>query len=380
MESWSQSRIFHSGDEFFSSLHEDIKMARESITIESYIFSYDKLTIPLLKSLVIARNRGCRIRLIVDGFGSYQSIPALDRYCSENGLDFRVFHPLPSPLLWLRRLFSRHGLQRSVVFQNLNRRTHRKICILDEKRAYLGSFNFTQEHCQSIVGAAAWRDTGVWVEGNAVKRLVLAFQVTYLRTSIQGISDWIGRWKPSKDKYDKILRLNTTKKMRHHLYRDLVHRVANARNRVYITTAYFLPKRSLLIALLKAKSRGADVKLLIPGPSDVPMVKWAANPILRFLAMKSLPIYEYQKSILHSKTMILDDEAFIGSFNLNHRSLLHDLEVEVVLNDPSSIENMLLHWEIDLKHSRLLAEDDVKHPSWLFRIFYALAFRLRYLL
>jgi cardiolipin synthase len=380
MESWSQSRIFHSGDEFFGSLQEDIKKARESITIESYIFSYDKLTRPLLQSLLSARDRGCRIRLVVDGFGSYNSIPALDRFCSENALDFRVFHPLPYPLLWLRRLFSRQGLHRSVVFQNLNRRTHRKICILDEKRAYLGSFNFTQEHCESIVGATAWRDTGVWVEGNAVKRLVLAFQVTYLRTSIEGIANWIGRWKPSKDRYDKILRLNTTKKMRQHLYRDLVRRVSTARRRVYITTAYFLPKRSLLVALLKAKNRGVDVKLLIPGRSDVPMVKWAANPILRFLAMKALPIYEYQKSILHAKTMILDDEVFIGSFNLNHRSLLHDLEVEVILNDPASIENMLQHWQVDLTHAKPLTEGDVSHPSWILRIFYGFAFRLRYML
>ena len=380
MESWSQSRIFHSGDAFFASMLEDIHAARDSITIESYIFSYDRLTTQVLAALSQARARGCRVRIVVDGFGSYYSIPSLDRFCLEHGIELRVFHPLPDPLLWLRQLFTKHALHRSFFVQNLNRRTHRKICILDEKRAYLGSFNFTQEHCESLMGPAAWRDTGVWVEGPALKRLVLAFQITYLRTSMHGIANWIGRWKPPRDNFEKILRLNTTKKMRQALFRDLVRRISTAEKRVYITTAYFLPKRSILRALLKSSARGVDVRLLIPGPSDVPMVKWAAYPILRFLALKSLPIYEYQKSILHAKTMILDDEVFIGSFNLNHRSFLHDLEVEVVLKDPQSLTNMTSQWDLDLQHSKLLTKRDIQHPSWLFRKLYGLAFRLRYML
>ncbi|WP_415061973.1 phospholipase D-like domain-containing protein [Bdellovibrio sp.] len=380
MESWSQVRIFHSGDEYYLSLIQDIRQAKSSVTIESYIFAVDKLTNSIIEELTKARERGCTVKVIVDGFGSYYSIPQLDRLFAQRGIEMRVFHPFPYPLLWVRRLFSKHTSQRSWVFKSINRRTHRKITIIDEKRAYLGSFNFTQDHCESLIGKKAWRDTGVWVEGPAVRRLVLAFQISYLRTYLKGIINWLGRWRPKSEPHEALLRLNTTQRMRRRLYKDLLMRLNRAQSRIYITTAYFLPKRALLRALMKAARRGIDVKILIPGKSDVPMVKWAAFYIIRFLLHKRVPIYEYQKTILHAKTMIIDNEAFIGSFNLNHRSVLHDLEVEVILNDPDSLHNMLQQWQMDIDNSKLVSEKDFAAPSWLARLLYSIAFRLRYML
>lgn len=380
MESWSQIQIFHSGDDYFHSLIKDIRQAQRSVTIESYIFSDDKLTKTLLYELTNARQRGCTIKLVVDGFGSYSSIPYLDRFCTENGLDFRIFHPLPYPLLWAQQLLLRYSLKGAFIFKRINRRTHRKIAIIDEKRAYLGSFNFTQEHCESLVGPHAWRDTGVWVEGPPVRRLVLAFQISYLRTFMEGILNWVTRWRIKEDPAHSPLRLNTTQNMRRKLYRDLLRRLNRAQSRIYLTTAYFLPRRSLLAALLKASRRGVDVQLLIPGKSDVPMVKWAAFYIVRFLLQKRIPIFEYQKSILHAKTMIIDNEVFIGSFNLNHRSILHDLEVEVILKDPASLENLLHQWHQDLSNSKPASEKDFGVPPWFMRILYRIAFRLRYML
>ncbi|WP_081111030.1 phosphatidylserine/phosphatidylglycerophosphate/cardiolipin synthase family protein [Bdellovibrio bacteriovorus] len=380
MESWSQVRIFHSGDEYYQSLLEDIRKAQRSITIESYIFALDKLTMPIIEELGKARARGCSVKIVVDGFGSYYYIPQLDRLCSQHGIEFRAFHPFPYPLLWARSLFAKYSLNGSFLMKHMNRRNHRKISIIDEKRAYLGSFNFVQDHCASIVGSRAWRDTGAWVEGDAIKYLVLAFQISYLRTYIKGLINWVGRWRVRVEPHEKILRLNTTQRTRRRLYRDLLHRIASANKRLYITTAYFLPKRSLLRALLKAARRGVDVKILIPGKSDVPVVKWAAFYIVKFLLQKRIPIYEYQKTILHAKTMILDDEAFIGSFNLNHRSLLHDLEVEVVLNDAESLHNMTQQWTTDLANAKLVSEKDLAARSWFARMIYNIAFRLRYLL
>ncbi|WP_080602391.1 phospholipase D-like domain-containing protein [Bdellovibrio bacteriovorus] len=380
MESWSQVQIFHSGDDFFLSLSQDIRQARRSVTIESYIFAEDKLTKAILQELTNARERGCTVKIVVDGFGSYTTIPYLDRFCTDNGLELRVFHPLPYPLIWAHQFVLKYSWRGSLLFKRLNRRTHRKIAIVDEKRAYLGSMNFTQEHCASFVGDKAWRDTGVWVEGEPVKRLVLAFQISYLRTFMKGLLTWVGRWRINEDIAHSVLRLNTTQRTRKKLYRDLLRRISHAENRIYLTTAYFLPRRSLLRALLKAAHRGVDVQLLIPGKSDVPMVKWAAFYIVRLLIQRQIPIFEYQKSILHAKTMIIDNEAFVGSFNLNHRSILHDLEVEVILKDPALLQNMLEQWHMDIENSKPASEKDFATPSWLTRILYKIAFRLRYML
>lgn len=380
MESWSQAEIFYNGDDYFHSLLQDIRQARHSVTIESYIFAEDKLTKTILAELKNARERGCTVKLVVDGFGSYTSIPFLDRFCTENGLELRVFHPLPYPLLWAHQFVLKYSMRGSLLFRRLNRRTHRKITIIDETRAYLGSLNFTQVHCASIVGNEAWRDTGVWVEGEPVKRLVLAFQISYLRTFMKGLLGWVGRWKLHEDPTREVLRLNTTQRLRRKLYRDLLRRLSLAQSRIYLTTAYFLPRRSLLRALMKAARRGVDVQLLIPGKSDVPLVKWAAFYIVRFLLQRRIPIFEYQKSILHAKTMIIDDEVFIGSFNLNHRSFIHDLEVEAILNDRASLQSMLQQWQQDIAHSKAVSEKDFATPSWLTRILYKIAFRLRYML
>lgn len=380
MESWSQVRIFHSGDEYYQSLIQDIRQAQKSITIESYIFAVDKLTEVILNELSKAVERGCSVKIVVDGFGSYYYIPQLDKTCSRRGIELRVFHPFPYPFLWFQSFFKKNTLKTNFLVKKVNRRTHRKITIIDERRAYLGSLNFTQHHSEQIMGTRAWRDTGVWVEGPPIKRLVLAFQISYLRTYLKGLINWVGRWRVKAEPFESLLRLNTTQRTRRRLYRDLLLRINRSKSRIYVTTAYFLPKRSLLRALLTAARRGVDVQILIPGKSDVPMVKWAAFYIVRLLLQRRIPILEYQKTILHAKTMIIDDDVFIGSFNLNHRSILHDLEVEVVLKDKDSLNNMLHQWQIDVSNSKLASEKDFAAPSWLARVLYKIAFRLRYML
>ncbi len=379
-ETWAQTKIFHSGDSFFEDLSQNIARAQKSITLESYIFSIDRLTLPLLKSLTDAKNRGCTVKLIVDGFGSYNWIPELDQLCGQAGIELQVFHPLPYPLLMFRKfsfLTERRALN---IFRRMNRRNHRKIVLIDDKIAYLGSLNFIECHCAAIVGPSAWRDTGVRLEGHPLRQLILAFQITYLRTYYRGLLSWMNGWRWPQAFRSPALYLNTTKRMRKNLYKDILRKLNHAQKRIYITTAYFLPKRNIIRILLKASRRGVDVQLLIPGKSDVPLVKWAAFYLMQFLLKRHIPIFEYQKSILHAKTMIIDDECYIGSFNLNHRSLLHDLEVIACLRDSESLDQMLAQWRVDVENSKSASEKDFAAPSWLARFIYWLAFRLRYLL
>ncbi|AHI06272.1 cardiolipin synthetase [Bdellovibrio bacteriovorus W] len=380
MESWRQVSLFYDGDSFFNSLIRDIRNAQKSVMIESYIFNWDRLTQSLLQELKSARSRGVDVKIVVDGFGAYYQIPHLDKWCSDNQIEFRVFHPLPYPMLWARNLFVKYALWRGSFLRKINRRTHRKMTIIDEEIAYVGSMNFAEYHCAEYVGDAAWRDTGARVIGPPVQRLIMAFQISYLRTYIKGLMSWVNRWKDRSPPYSNFLRLNTTQKMRRQMYQDLLRKFLTAESRIYITTAYFLPKRAILRAMIKAADKGVDIKIIIPGKSDVPLVKWAAFFIIQWLVKKKISIYEYQPSILHAKTMIIDNEAHVGSFNLNHRSLLHDLEVEVILNDQSSLESMIHQWNVDLKNSKPMTQDDVKNPSWFSRQLYRIAFKLRYML
>jgi cardiolipin synthase len=380
MELWTDSHIFHTGNDYFHSLRRDISKAQKSITLESYIFALDALTQTLLKDLADARQRGCTVKIILDGFGSYEYIPAIDRICEKAGIELRVFHPFPYPLLVFQKLSFLREDRTQNIFRHMNRRNHRKTVIIDEKIAYLGSLNFTQVHCADFVGDKAWRDTGVRLEGTPVRQLLMAFQVTYLRTYYRGMLSWMNSWRWPQPHGSPALLLNTTKKMRKGLYRDVLRKLNSAEKRIYITTAYFLPKRNLLRILLKAARRGVDVRILIPGKSDVPLVKWAAFYIVRFLLKRRIPLYEYQKSILHAKTMIIDEDVYIGSFNLNHRSIFHDLEVIACLRNPERLAEMLVQWEKDIENSKPVSVKDFRAPSWFARMMYWVAFRLRYML
>jgi cardiolipin synthase len=384
MEGWTHTELFHSGDAYYTSLLSRIRRARKSITLETYIFAVDRLTQILLEELGQARQRGCQVQLLIDGFGSYYWLPDLEKICREKDLEWRVYHPLPRGFSWFRRylLLNLFSLKAWRLFKNLNKRNHRKITIIDETTAYLGSLNFTQFHSENIMGRQAWRDTGVCVEGPPVTMLVAAFARSWRRARKRTLSRAWFRYRRDRgyDPRHSLVRLNSTPRMRYRVYRDLIRRIREARSHIYVTTAYFLPKRSLLRALKNAAARGVHVELIVPGITDVPLVRWAAFSIARTLLKSHIFIYEYQNRVLHAKYMIIDDYCSVGSLNLNHRSLLHDLEVEVVLTAPADRENMLRQWEIDKAHSKSLTEQSLRNTSfwrhWLSRI----AFKLRYLL
>jgi len=381
-KTWNRIQLFHNGDEFFTELIASIRRAQKSITVEFYIFEIDAMTEILLVELQLAALRGCEVQLLVDGVGSFLWLEDLAQRCQQEGIFFRVYHPLPGFLQWIARVPEALFSRTPNLFRRANRRNHRKTVVIDRKRAFLGSMNMTQVHFAKMVGAKAWRDTGVYVEGAAVESLVAAFELawtfakkrallsvhsTFIRVRIQTILQW-----------HDLLRLNANDKIRRYLYRDLCRRINHAKSRVYIATAYFLPKRAIVKALAGAARRGVDVRLLIPGPTDVPWVKWVAHHLPYKLQQQGVQIFEYQPSVLHAKYMVIDDWSTVGSFNLNHRSLLHDLEVEAVLTDTGSLNNLVAQFQKDLTHSKPLDMARYERRHFWERWFTGTLFKLRY--
>lgn len=380
---WGYVEIFHQGDAYYSALLADIRRARVSITLETYIFAVDSLTKIILEELAQAKKRGCRVQLLIDGFGSYYWLPALRRQCAQKNIDLRVYHPLPHGLGWFRSFFWMYfaALRTWQLVKKLNHRNHRKITIIDSKRAYLGSLNFTQVHSEKLMGALAWRDTGVAVEGSGVTVMERAFYTTWRQAEYRGLMRLlkIGR-RRTKAVRHPLVRLNSTQRLRFQLYRDLRRRIRDAHTEVLVVTAYFLPKRSLLRTLKTAAEKGVRVQLIVPGLSDVPMVRWAAFEMAQTLMKSGVKIYEYQHRILHAKYMLIDDYCSVGSLNLNHRSFLHDLEVEAVLNAPADVQNIRNQWRLDKEQCLELTQEKLMAVSWPLRLLSRIAFKLRYLL
>lgn len=381
-KTWDSIQLFHSGDEFFTELISSVRRAKKSITVEFYIFEMDAVTEILLVELQSAVLRGCEVRLLVDGVGSLLWTEALAKRCRQEGIHFRVYHPIPGFLHWLARVPEAIFSKAPNIFQRANRRNHRKTVVIDQEFALVGSFNMTKLHFEKVMGDKAWRDSAVKIHGPAIEGLIAAFDLAWTFARRRALLPKDGNYVREKIltvlKWHELVRLNPNARIRRHLYKDLCRRIMTAENRVYIATAYFLPKRAIARALAKAARKGVDVRILIPGPTDVPFVKWAAYQLPYILQEQGAKIFEYQPRVFHAKYMIIDDWSSIGSFNLNHRSLLHDLEVEAVLTDAQSLSNITQQFERDLSVSEPLDPEKNKRRSFWWALISKTLFKLRY--
>jgi cardiolipin synthase len=296
--------VYNSGDRFFEDVEKALAEAQRTIDIESYIFSLDQAGERVLRALEDAAARGVRVRLAVDGIGSSTWTRALRERAKGAGILFKVYHELP----WERwRRGESVGARRwglSRVLQRLNTRNHRKVWIIDGMRAFVGSMNVSACHLSTVVGAAAWRDTGVLVEGSDVGVLSESFEEVWGRS-------WRRlrrRLKRKRVQSSELVRLNVRHRERQSHYVDLLVRIVRARQRVWITNAYFVPDGSLLRALTIAAQADVDVRIIVPRFSDIVFMPWITSAFQLGLLRAGVQIFEYRSSILHAKTMLVDEQ------------------------------------------------------------------------
>jgi cardiolipin synthase len=184
-------------------------------------------------------------------------------------------------------------------------------------------------------------------------------------------------WLSRKTAGDAV-QVNTARRLRRRFHKDLLEHLRSARKRIWVTTPYFVPTLPVFRALTHAALRGCDVRLVLPKKSDVPMVRWVSMSFFLPLLKTKCRIFEYQKSILHAKTLVVDDWVLVGSSNFNHRSFLFDLEVDVVLQKPVSLKSLERQYGLDFKQSREVVLSGIKlRPFWA-RFLTWLVFGLRY--
>lgn len=382
---WQNERVIFSGAEWFDSMEDAISRAEHSIILETYIFENDGVGQRILRALAAAAARGVRVRLLVDGFGSYNWHVAMGLKFSELGFEVRVYHPMPSLVVrwnstWLI------SLQRAIkMFSRLNRRTHRKLFVADDSLAWVGSWNITATHLG--VGGAPWRDAGCVVSGDCVHDLMEIFERAWersfspllpgFRTALKRIQAGIGR-QPFRTKSGKFVFFTDFGKSRKIFRSEIFSRLQQSTGRVWLATAYFVPVPKLVRALLLASRAGSDVRVLVPARSDIPPARWLGWVFYEELLKGGVRIFEYQPSMLHEKMMLLEDRAFVGSLNLNFRSFYHDNELAVALVSEHALNALASQYEVDLAASReIFGESGSSMPLWQ-KIVGFLLFRVRF--
>ncbi|MEI7973280.1 MAG: phosphatidylserine/phosphatidylglycerophosphate/cardiolipin synthase family protein [Bdellovibrio sp.] len=379
----NRAQLLFSGDAYFQILRRNIREAKREVLLECYIFDFDPVGRGILHELADAVKRGVRVRLLIDGIGSFNWLRQIQMECERQQILLQIFHPVPFQGTLTRRLSWRNLRKLLFLFRQTNKRNHRKTLITDQSRVVLGSFNISQVHSERFSGEYAWRDSGLAFEFVEYSGDLMVLRKAFLRSWSRA------RWshavltrrdKNSSNRPQKSLfRLNDGFRKRLGLSSSLKKRIHNAQVRILITTPYFLPRRSHYRAILAAAKRGVYVALLLPAKNDVGVVKLASQILYRKMIDSGVQIYEYQPRVLHSKTLVIDDWAILGSSNFNHRSFVHDLEIEAVVSNPSMVGTLLQQWDQDIENSCLITWKDFSLSwwrQWIGRFLFAFRFWL----
>lgn len=374
---WKTEEIFFDGDEYFDRLIKDLDEAQHFISVEIYIFNEDILGKKIAAHLIAAHQRGVKVQIIVDGVGSYGFFDKLHGIFQKKGIMVKMYNPLPFIHPYYGKLTILKKLQ---VFGTrmwrLNRRNHRKIITIDHNIMYAGSFNITAEHTQYHT-EKPWKDMGVRVTGEHVKFAILNFKKIWKLRDYYRFKKTM-RGTPSINWRLSPLRLNQTLFMKRYFYKTFIQRIKKSKDRIWLMTPYFIPKRRMIRALGKAAQRGVDVRLLISLNTDVKFFRWLQYFYYAYLVKKGVKVYQYTDSVLHAKNYIVDNYITIGSTNLNHRSFMHDLEVDLVIQTEENRKKILEHYLSSSETQKRITLEGLKHRPLWDRIMSRLFFLFKY--
>ena len=325
-------RILKDAEENYPTWLEVIRSASRTIHFESYIIHNDDAGRRFGDALAVKAREGVCVRLIYDWLGAVgKTSPRFWRSLARAGVEVRCFNPprLDSPFGWLSR-------------------DHRKLITVDGRVGFVTGLCVGQMWLgDSERGVAAWRDTGVEIRGPAVADLEHAFAQTWAAAGPPLPADALPDRDSISPEGDVALRVVATEPSASSLYRLDQLIAAIARNSVWIADAYYAATPAYVQALRAAARDGVDVRLLVPGGTDIPILRPLSQAGYRPLLEANVRVFEWNGPMMHAKTAVADGRwARVGSTNLNPASWLGNWELDVVVENErfgQAMEQMFLN-------------------------------------
>ncbi len=346
-------KLLWKGIDTFKTIFDAVKEAKELICLAFYIFRNDETGRALCEILKEKSKNGVNVYILYDHFGSFGTPRSFWNSMKSLGIKIRSSRPFK----WTKPFHYVH-------------RDHRKLIIVDSKKAFTGGLNIANEYSGFHIKSKEknWRDTGIMLEGPIVWELFKNFEKSWLA------------WGGEEIKYpEEYLRLNNSNndksynltdslkkdgrlltipiftnsaKGRRRLRRLFYYSINRSQSNISLTTAYFIPSRRMIDTLIEAVKRGVKVRLLVPGKSDVPAASYAGRAFFTTLLKSGIEIYTYLGQILHAKTYLFDNcWSIIGSANLDFQSLRYNDEGNVGILDVGFASEMMNLFEEDIKNS-----------------------------
>jgi len=342
--------VYFEGEKAFDAMIADVAAATAEVLLESYILKDDETGRRFQRVLIAAAGRGVRVRVLADALGSFSTRSVFWSELRQAGIETRLYHPLGVPLRFLKF------------------RDHRKILVVDGRVAYTGGMNIGNEYGSSLLPSeGVFRDTHARVEGQTAWEAAIVFREGWLRAG--GSAMPLEPLEPADTPGPRVLVLDSRPgRGAQETAAAFAAIVGAARRRLWITVAYFAPRPRVLPILGGAARRGVDVRLLLPGRSDVRLVRHCGHGFYSSLLSRGVRLFEYEPSILHAKTFVADGTAaVIGSSNLDFRSFERNAECNFVILDETVGATMERQFEKDLAASVEILQPGWKRRGWLHR-------------
>lgn len=343
--------LLQDGPEAYPAMLDLIAAARRYIHFENYIIRSDATGWRFAEALAGRAREGIPVRVLYDWLGCMSTRRRLWRFLRAAGCEVRAFNP-PSILRPLRFLT----------------RDHRKLLVVDGSHSVVGGLCIGDEWAGDPVrGVPPWRDTAVAIEGPASHALDLAF------ARVWGL---VGPALPELERTpdipaagDAAVRIVIGEPGRERAYRVVEYLAAGARRRLWMVDAYLVPPPRLFEVMALAEKDGVDIRLLVPGSSDVPVVRNFTRLGYRDLLRSGMRIFEWDGPMMHAKTMVADGRwVRVGTSNINLSSLVGNYELDIVIEDQALAMAMERQFRRDMAASSEVVREQPRGPRALHRV------------
>ena len=343
--------FFKTGQEKFDDLFKAVKQAKKSIHMEYFNFRNDSISALLFDLLAEKVAEGVEVRALYDGFGNCSNDRPLKQYHLDSlhhcGIQIKEFDRLAFPF-----------------FQNSFFRDHRKVVVIDGLIAYTGGMNVADYYIVGKPEFGEWRDLHCRIEGDAVAELQKVFMDFWndvMDDNLQGTQYYPGE-RRAQD-YFTGLKVDTTvsagskmigvvnripRQSSRIMEQTFVEILDNAQRHVQLINPYFTLTPKVVRAFKRALKRGVRMEIMVSAACDIPVTPNVTEYYTNQFAKLGAEVYVFHGGFHHSKVMMIDDQfLFLGSANLNGRSLKMDYECNVLIVDPAATQAMQTIFEQD---------------------------------
>lgn len=346
----NQLELLVNGTEFVPRMLAAIDEAQEIIYLEMYLFESGQLATQYIQALLRAVQRGVRVYLVLDDFGTRGLLETDRQQLSQSGIEIQFYN--------IVRWYPFSRWKKNIV------RDHRKFLLIDNSCGFTGGAGITDVFIEHA-GTPAWRETMLLIRGPVLADCQRLFERQWRWLGGKALDE--AKRPPPPPAGELPVQLVVSRGFSGGaIYRGIKQAIRRTQRRLWLSTPYFIPSRRIRRALQRAARRGVDVRLLLPGQSDHPAVQLASQRHYTGLLRAGVKIYEYRPGVLHSKVLLCDDWVSIGSSNYDRFTMRWNIEANLIIPSAEFAHRVSQQFEVDFNHSEVIRlESWQQRKLWL---------------